>query len=199
MMCSNGDNEGDKSPPILYLPDFCTNYEELFVLMRDTVEWDERMRVRKTANFGVPYNYGTMRYEHSPAFPTELESLCDNIERVLSYRPNNCLLNYYEDGKSSIGFHSDSAQNLEPGTGVAIVSLGCPRIMHFSEKANRSNEHRLELFPGSLLYMSLEMQQSWLHSIPSSAVPCTSRISLTFRNVSVSPPIEPSGVDIVQS
>ncbi|MFT5096791.1 MAG: alkylated DNA repair dioxygenase AlkB, partial [Psychrobacter okhotskensis] len=40
------------------------------------------------------------------------------------YLPNNCLVNYYLDGSSKMGFHSDDTSQLADGTGVAILSLG---------------------------------------------------------------------------
>jgi len=41
----------------LFVSDFIPNHQELFdVLVNETI-WDERMKARKTASFGVPYNY----------------------------------------------------------------------------------------------------------------------------------------------
>lgn len=171
------------TPAIMFLSDFYEDHESLFVDIRDSTVWDERMRVRKTASYGIPYDYGSMRYEDSPGMPPSLDAICDKIEEVCGFRPNNCLLNYYPDGDSTIGYHSDSAQNLAPGSGVAILSLGCPRLMVFREKKDRSNEHTTNLLPGSLLFMPMEMQQNWLHGIPKSIEPCGGRISLTFRLV----------------
>lgn len=159
------------------------NQEALYNEILFSTAWDERMRVRKTASYGVPYDYGSMRYEESPPFPPFLEELAHEVQRLCGYMPNNCLLNYYPDETSSIGFHSDSAQNLEPGTGVAIVSLGSSRTMFFREKKNRSNELSQELFPGSLLFMPLDMQLDWLHAVPKSTTPCGGRISVTLRLV----------------
>lgn len=164
-----------------FLPGFYLDHEALFHQIRDSTLWDERMRVRKTASYGIPYNYGSMRYEDYPPMPSHLENICDEILSTFGFRPNNCLLNYYPDGDSSIGFHSDSAQRLAPGTGVVIVSLGCSRTMVFKKKADRTNQHHLELLPGSLLYVPTAMQEYWLHGIPKSEVTCGSRISLTFR------------------
>lgn len=160
-----------------------SNHEELYDEILRSTAWDERMRVRKTASYGVPYDYGSMRYEESPPFPPFLEELAREVQRLFGYMPNNCLLNYYPDEASSIGFHSDSAQNLEPGTGVAIVSLGSSRTMFFREKKNRSNELSQELFPGSMLFMPLDMQLDWLHAVPKSTSPCGGRISVTLRLV----------------
>jgi len=81
-----------------------------------------------------------------------------------------------------MGFHSDSAEELAPGTGVAIVSLGSKREIVFRSKADRSREYRLLLPSGSLLYMQPSSQEEWLHAIPKSES-VGPRISLTFRMI----------------
>jgi alkylated DNA repair dioxygenase AlkB len=174
-------------PPVIFHPQFLSPslYESLFPRLRDTVSWNDKMKARKTASFGVPYDYNQMSYEVI-MMPPELDEICSLLEEFIGFRPNNCLLNFYPDGDSSVGFHSDSAQNLAQGSGIVILSLGAQRSMLFREKSNKANEHRLELPPGSLLYMSTEMQTDWLHSIPK----CNdedgsigARISLTFRRI----------------
>lgn len=170
-------------PAFQFHADVVPNHEALYHLILSTTAWDERMRVRKTASYGIPYDYGTMRYEESPPFPPFLDELAREVQRLCGYWPNNCLLNYYPDETSSIGFHSDSAQNLETGTGVAIISLGFSRTMIFREKKNRSNEMSQELAPGSLLFMPLDMQDEWLHAVPKGSGPCGGRISVTLRLV----------------
>jgi alkylated DNA repair dioxygenase AlkB len=101
---------------------------------------------------------------------------------MLGFVPNNCMLNFYEDGNSSMGFHSDSSEELEAGTGVAIVSLGSVRSLVFRSKADKAIEHDYPLQPGSLVGMTKEVQDHWLHAIPKieGAGP---RISLTFRSI----------------
>jgi alkylated DNA repair dioxygenase AlkB len=101
---------------------------------------------------------------------------------MLGFVPNNCLLNFYEDGNSSMGFHSDSSEELESGTGVAIVSLGSVRNLVFRSKVDKSVEYAYPLQPGSLVYMTKEVQDHWLHAIPK-LVGAGPRISLTFRSI----------------
>lgn len=110
----------------------------------------------------------------------ELEPVCGRIQSELGFMPNNCLLNYYPDGQSSMGFHSDATEELAGGTGVAIVSLGAERQVVFRNKQDRSNEVSYGLPGGSLLYMPKELQFEWLHAIPK-APGAGPRISLTFR------------------
>jgi alkylated DNA repair dioxygenase AlkB len=153
--------------------------QALFRQLVQDVDWDERMKARKTASYGVSYDYSQMTYAARPMLPS-LQAVADRVASRVGFAPNNCLLNYYEDGSASMGFHSDSAEELAPGTGVAIVSLGGEREIVFRSKAHRSREHRLLLPSGSLLYMPPSSQEDWLHAIPK-AEGAEPRISLTFR------------------
>ncbi|NHZ79026.1 alpha-ketoglutarate-dependent dioxygenase AlkB [Massilia sp. CCM 8695] len=146
-----------------------------------TVTWDERMKARKTASFGASYNYSQIVYAESP-MPPLLDILCARLEGELGFRPNNCLLNYYPDGRSSMGFHSDETDGLADGTGVAIISLGSVRAMAYRNKLDAALRVDYPLPNGSLLYMSEHVQQEWMHAIPKDPH-AGERISLTFRAI----------------
>lgn len=167
------------SPDILFEPGFIHAPSALFAHLTSTVAWDERLRARKTASFGVAYNYSGMTYPETP-MPEALAAVSMALKRRLGFAPNNCLLNFYADGESSMGFHSDTSEELAPGTGVAIVSLGAARPIVFRLKADKSVEHALMLESGSLLHMPDAIQAEWLHAIPK-APETGPRISATFR------------------
>lgn len=166
-------------PSIQFEPEFVPKPDALFHALRDTTAWDDRMRARRTATFGAPYNYSGMVYPESP-MPPALQELCDALERRLCFRPNNCLANYYVDGRSTMGFHADSIKELTPGTGVAIVSLGAARSLVFRRIEAWDTVHDYRLTPGSLLYMPPEVQLEWKHGVPEEKG-AEARISLTFR------------------
>ncbi|MFJ7142460.1 alpha-ketoglutarate-dependent dioxygenase AlkB family protein [Pseudomonas protegens] len=171
------------TPPAIDLfPNFIPSPDALFNHLKDSVLWDERMRARKTASFGAPYDYSQITYPAVP-MPEALEQLCAPIEQLLGFRPNNCLLNFYPDGQSSMGFHSDANEQLVEGTGVVIVSLGHPRSMVFRHKETGAT-FDYSLASGSLLHMSDELQKQWLHAIPKAA-DAGERISLSFRLLKV--------------
>ena len=169
------------APAIHFKPAFLGTPQSLFEHLQGTVVWDERMKARKTASFGVSYDYSQMSYPEQ-AMPDELSRLCGAIEDELGFMPNNCLLNYYPDGTSSMGFHSDSAEELAEGSGVAIVSLGAERTIVYRHKKERSAQFTYALPSGSLLFMSNRLQEEWLHAIPK-AEGVGPRISLTFRRI----------------
>jgi alkylated DNA repair dioxygenase AlkB len=174
------DTEKINEPPIYQKHNFLSCPDELFFTLKNTVNWDERMRARKTASFGVSYDYSQIAYP-STAIPPILQRVCEAIESELGFCPNNCLLNYYLDGNSSMGFHSDSSEELAANTGVAIISLGSVRHIVYRSK-DKLAEYSYPLENGSLLYMSQEMQAHWLHAIPKMEN-VGERISLTFRKI----------------
>jgi alkylated DNA repair dioxygenase AlkB len=168
-----------EAPNIRIVPLFFDDHEVLFRHLREGVNWDSSMTARKTASFGVPYNYSQIAYPEAP-MPDILQPLIAKLADLLDITFNNCLLNYYETGNNSMGFHSDDTTGLEPGTGVAIVSLGSPRDISYRSKANPDNERAFTLEPGSLLYMDAVIQDRWTHAIKRQPE-AGSRISLTWR------------------
>ncbi len=113
-------------PDLLYRPDFLTDSGSLLATLQASVIWDERLRARKTASFGEAYDYSQIRYEWQ-AMPEILAQIAQAMAPIIGFVPNNCLINYYPDGESSMGFHSDALDQLAPYTGVAILSLGASR------------------------------------------------------------------------
>jgi len=123
-------------PEIAIKENFIPNHEELFKQLLESVTWDERMKARKTASFGVSYDYSGIEYPQV-SMHSDLVVVCDEVNRELGFYPNNCLLNYYPDGSSSMGYHSDSSEELALGTGVAIVSLGAERVISYRSKIDK--------------------------------------------------------------
>jgi alkylated DNA repair dioxygenase AlkB len=166
---------------ITFIENFIDNPDELFLLLTAKVQWDERMVARKTASFGKAYNYSQMNYPFQ-AFLPELEQINTKINLSIGFEPNNCLINYYLDGKSKMGYHSDQIDILEEGTGIAIISLGETRSLKFRKIISPEEILSYELQPGSLIYMTQEVQEIWQHAIPKADTE-KGRISLTFRKI----------------
>jgi alkylated DNA repair dioxygenase AlkB len=164
----------------LYIDNFIDNDSFLFNTLRDTADWNRRMSSRMTTSFGVSYNYSDISYP-DVLIPNYLDDLIGKISNIIGFTPNNCLVNYYLDGKSKMGYHSDRTDILLPGTGVVIVSLGSTRILRFRNISDRSIVD-FTLRSGSLFYMTADVQDLWVHSIPVSDT-YSGRMSLTFRNL----------------
>jgi alkylated DNA repair dioxygenase AlkB len=165
-----------------FRPGFLTDSQWLFDQLVTEVAWDDRIRARRVASFGVPYNYSGTVWPDAP-LPDTILPVSAAIARVVGYEPNNCLLNYYPDGGSTMGYHSDSVSELEPGTGISIVSLGATRTLSFRRESDRSEVHALALEGGSLLHMTAAMQPLWKHAVLRTEGVEEGRISLTFRRV----------------
>lgn len=166
-------------PPIEIDDAFFPSHEQLFTALVSTVSWDGRMAARRTASFGRPYNYSQIQYPETP-IPSILLPLMDALEARLRIRFNNCLLNYYETGDNTMGFHSDDTTGLRPGTGVAIVSLGSVRDITYRSKDDPQTQTSFALQPGSMLYMDAAVQEKWVHAIKKQK-DAGPRISLTWR------------------
>jgi alkylated DNA repair dioxygenase AlkB len=168
-------------PELLQQAKFVADPDMLYQTLVSEVAWEEHIKARKTASFGQAYNYSRITYAVTPMHPL-LVPIVNRLEAALGFRPNNCLLNFYEDGGSSMGYHSDSTEELAPGTGVAIVSLGAERSITFRSIADGEEKYSYPLQSGSLLYMSQQIQHEWKHAIPKQAE-AGGRISLTFRQL----------------
>jgi len=166
---------------ITYIENFIDDSSYLFELLKTNVIWDERMAARKTASFGKAYDYSQIHYPYQEFLP-EIGKIIEKVNNTLNFEPNNCLINYYLDGKSKMGFHSDQTNILFDGTGVAIVSLGETRILRFRNIENKELIKDYPLESGSLFYMTSELQSEWQHAIPKSNTE-QGRMSLTFRKM----------------
>lgn len=166
---------------IIFIKNYIDNPNELFDSLKNNIEWDGRMSARKTASFGKAYNYSQISYPFQK-FTPELNSIIEKINNTLKFKPNNCLINYYLNGKSKMGFHSDQNDILEENTGVGIISIGETRVLRFRNIENRETIKDFELPSGSFIYMTNELQDEWQHSIPKSNTE-KGRMSLTFRKI----------------
>lgn len=107
----------------------------------------------------------------------ELKAL---VERIAGCQFNACLLNLYHSGAEGMAWHSDGEKELVQGAPIGSVSLGAER--RFSFKHKHSNEVvSIHLQHGSLLTMSGQTQQHWLHRLPPTTKVHEPRVNLTFR------------------
>lgn len=166
-------------PNLLLIPDFYPQANELFEHLLTTVVWDNSMQARRTASFGKAYNYSQMLYPDT-AIPKFLIPVQTALFNKLYIHFNNCLLNDYETGAHTMGFHADDTSALIPHTGVAIISLGSERQITYRAKTDPSIQIHYALASGSLLYMDDQIQDAWVHAIKRQKH-VGARISLTWR------------------
>lgn len=159
-----------------YISDTTSLYNNLM-----NIDYDKSMSSRWTASFGKSYDYSGKSYPYVE-MPDFLSSLIPGIAACVGFEPNNCLINLYHDGKSSMGYHSDNTDILSDGTGVVIISIGSTRTLRFRNIADNTNTIDYVLNDGSIFYMTGLLQSDWMHSIPRSDAD-SPRISLTFRKI----------------
>jgi alkylated DNA repair dioxygenase AlkB len=118
----------------------------------------------------------------------EIFQLKEMAEKLLNpaiqHKFNSVLLNLYQTGRSSVGWHSDNEPELGQNPVIASVSLGGERW--FSLRHNiTGQEVNILLEHGSCLLMGGELQKFWKHAILKDDRPMFSqpRINLTFRKI----------------
>jgi alkylated DNA repair dioxygenase AlkB len=131
---------------------------------------------------GISYTYSGTTMHPTP-WAEELSIIKQKIEKVTANTFNSALLNYYRDGRDSMGWHRDNEKSLGTNPIIASVSFGAPRNFHLRHYTNKTLKIQVPLTHGSLLLMKGSVQHNWMHAIlkePKSSGP---RINLTFRTV----------------
>jgi alkylated DNA repair dioxygenase AlkB len=162
---------------------------EVFARLRAETPWEQRHIVlfgrrhaqpRLTAWYGdVPYTYSGLTLEPRP-WTALLAALRATVQEATGRAFNSVLLNYYRDGRDSMGWHADDEPELGPEPAIASLSLGQPRTFKLRHR-NTGERRALALADGSLLLMAGRTQAHWLHALPRTAKPVGGRINLTFR------------------
>jgi alkylated DNA repair dioxygenase AlkB len=111
-----------------------------------------------------------------------LEEIKRAVEASAGTTFNSLLLNFYRDGKDSIGFHTDAEPELGENPVVATLSFGAVRSFVLKHKATKETL-TYRLGHGSLLVMGGTSQHHWLHALPKTDEVVGERISLTFRKI----------------
>ena len=131
---------------------------------------------------GCRYRYSGQTYEPAPWTPG-LARIRALLQTRTGLAWNAVLVNYYRDGRDSVGWHSDDESELGPARDdVAIASLSLGETRRFAMRHRANGERRaFELADGSLLLMRGTTQKRWRHALPKTAEPVGPRLNLTFR------------------
>lgn len=125
------------------------------------------------------YRYSGLQLSPRPFTPLQ-QDILRAVETVTGHTFNSVLLNYYRDGRDSMGMHSDDEPELGPAPVIASVSFGAERIFLLRHKRSGARL-RLPLTDGSLLLMGGSLQRNWSHGINKTTKPSGPRVNLTFR------------------
>ena len=164
----------------------------LEVLLRET-PWRQEtitlygkthLQPRLLAWYGEPdasYRYSGTTYQPLPWTPL-LDALRCRMEALARASFNSVLLNYYRDGRDSMGLHADDEPELGPEPVIASLSLGELRTLYFRHKRDKAIRGLDIALPhGSVLLMRGTTQSHWKHGIRKLRGPCGARLNLTFR------------------
>jgi alkylated DNA repair dioxygenase AlkB len=147
-----------------------------------TVWGKQHPQPRLTAWHGeAAYAYSGIRLEPLPFTPLQ-QVLRAAVEEVSGRRFNSVLLNYYRNGRDSMGMHSDNEAELGRDPAIASLSFGAARTFVLQHKVTKERL-RIDLTDGSLLLMAGSLQQNWLHGIPKISRAVGPRVNLTFRYI----------------
>lgn len=139
---------------------------------------------RKVAWYGdkdFNYTYSGKTKKALPFTPGLLK-LKELVELKSGETYNSCLCNLYHNGEETMGWHSDAEKDLKKHGAIASLSFGVERKFSFKHKQTKEKcEFVLE--NGSLMVMSGETQDFWLHRLPPSKKIISPRINLTFRTI----------------
>jgi alkylated DNA repair dioxygenase AlkB len=129
---------------------------------------------------------------HLPARPW-IEPLADLRQRLrdrTGIESNFVLINYYGNGASSIGWHSDDEADLGAEPTIVSLSLGAEREFQFRRKVARGMQAPpigLRLGHGSLLLMRHPTNRDFQHQLPKRGGSRPDRIgprlNLTWRRI----------------
>ena len=131
---------------------------------------------------GARYKYSGLTVEPQ-VWTKELLQLKTQVEAASACVFNSVLLNWYRDGRDSMGWHSDDERELGPHPTIASVSLGTERRFLLRRKNDHACKHEFLLKNGSLIIMRGATQHFWQHQVPKSLGVSHGRINLTFRAI----------------
>lgn len=177
---------------ILYLSFFSElESKKLYKALKEKIDWQQNdikifgkvhLEPRLTAWYGTKaYTYSGIKMQPK-AFTEELLMIKNRVEEATNLQFNSCLLNYYRDGKDSMGWHQDDEKELGQNPAIASVSFGQERPFQMKYIADKTlKKVDIPLTNGSLLLMKGTTQHFWKHKIPKTSKSIGERINLTFR------------------
>jgi len=132
---------------------------------------------------GLSYSYSGITLTASPYLDL-VDAIARKIEIKTGLTFNSVLINYYRNGKDSMGWHADNEPELGENPMIASLSLGSARDFVLKHNQRSDLKKVFSLNSGSLLLMGKGIQKNWKHALPKRAH-AGPRINLTFRRILV--------------
>lgn len=115
--------------------------------------------------------------------PPTLKLLWDRVMNCIVSDLEFCAVNFYENERSALEWHSDDSPSIDQRRPIAILSVGASRTLWFRPTADPRLEEPVQLECGSLLIMSAGMQNRYQHCVRKEIRPIGPRLSITFRGL----------------
>ncbi|EFC44631.1 predicted protein [Naegleria gruberi] len=215
-------NDQKNGVQVRYIPNFLSRQEstKLFNVLLQTCEFEkgkfkifgkEIISNRQISAFGErdyepllkEENYS--KHHRRPVhdeWPKELTDLKERIEKYTGDTFTFALINRYDTGESSIGWHSDMEQDIKKDSSIVSISLGAARDFKFRPTPKKENSKKSptkkdeeseeeekvqtitqKLENGSMVIMNYATQRHYQHSIPKRKNLNSVRLNITFRHV----------------
>jgi alkylated DNA repair dioxygenase AlkB len=132
------------------------------------------------------YRYSGITMIADKDIPTIVER-CIEIarERAPEFQWNGALVNWYHDGSSYVGAHSDDEKDLVRGSPIFSFSFGSSRIFRVKSKPGMDVAVKavdVDTGHGMLIVMGGKMQTEFKHEIVKTRKPTGRRINITVRS-----------------
>lgn len=120
---------------------------------------------------------------HGPGFTPRIRAVRDVLARTLDRRYDSVLINYYEDGSSSMNYHADPDQGERWGYSTCVVSAGDARLFVFRRIGAPAQRCTFALRSGDVVEMFGNCQAHYQHSIrtEAEAMRVGPRMSLVYK------------------
>lgn len=132
------------------------------------------------SSISASYRYSGL--VHQPqVMPNFVRELLREVSKRTEINFNSILVNLYQDGTQSMGWHADDEPELGPDVSIASLSVGAERELRFRHRHDKDLRLAISLEHGSLLMMYPPLQEYWLHELPKRRSITEPRINFSFR------------------
>ena len=112
--------------------------------------------------------------------PDYFNGLIEKIKEDFGLEFDGILINYYPDGSSNMGYHSDPIDDKWTNDFI-VYSIGAHREFIFRENENRDNKIKFDFNDGDIIYMYDDCQDKYEHCVKKSKEISNDRISIVFK------------------
>ena len=132
---------------------------------------------------GFSYTYSGFTHNPTP-FPLFVREMIERVSEITDKSFNSALVNLYQDGSDSVGWHADNEAELGSAVDIASLSLGTTRTFRLRHRRNAHPQISMEVEHASLVVMHHPLQEHWTHELPKRKRITEPRVNFSFRMMS---------------